>query len=147
MLLLALLFLRRAEVELGSTPRALSASAERALLAHTWPGNVRELKSTMRRAALLCDGDAIEPHDLRLRTPSASIPPPDADIPLAEARERFVAEYAKRALDRHEGNREAAAAALGDPAVLAALDNDVRFLAGIWFLSRLRLTRERGEVA
>lgn len=112
-LLLALLFLRRAETELGLTPRPLSSTAERALLAHTWPGNVRELKSTMRRAALLCDGDAIEPGDLRLRTPSASIPPPDAELPLAEARERFVADYAKRALERHDGNREAAAAALG----------------------------------
>lgn len=112
-LLLALLFLRRAETELGLSPRPLSSAAERALLAHTWPGNVRELKSTMRRAALLCDGDAIEPGDLQLRTPSASIPPPDADLPLAEARERFVADYAKRALERHGDNREATAAALG----------------------------------
>lgn len=112
-LLLALLFLRRAETELGLTPRPLSTAAERALLAHTWPGNVRELKSTMRRAALLCDTEAIEPQDLQLRTPTGSIPPPDADLPLSEARERFVAEYAKRALDKHEGNREAAAAALG----------------------------------
>ena len=112
-LLLALLFLRRAERELGLPPRPLSASAERALMAHTWPGNVRELKSTMRRAALLADGDAIEPHDLQLRAPSGSMPPPDSKLPLAEARERFVADYAKRALDEHAGNREAAAAALG----------------------------------
>ncbi|MEM9069921.1 MAG: sigma 54-interacting transcriptional regulator [Myxococcota bacterium] len=113
-LLLANLFLRQAEKELGLWPHRLSPAAERALLKHPWPGNVRELKATMRRAALLCDSDVIAPGDLHLTSSRSAAPAADElDLPLAEARERFVVEYAERVLEKHDGNREAAAAALG----------------------------------
>ncbi len=112
-ILLATLFLRRAERELGLPPLVLSAASERVIRTHRWPGNVRELKAAMRRAALLCDGETITPDDLRLRT-SRSVPPSaDTSLPLTEAREKFVQEYVQRTLTKHEGNREAAAAALG----------------------------------
>ena len=112
-LLLASLFLRKAERELGLLHHRFSPAAEKALLRHSWPGNVRELKATMRRAALLCDGDAITPDDLQLAPVKPSSPPPAMELPLAEARERFVADYVSKSLDAHDGNREAAAAALG----------------------------------
>jgi len=112
-LLLAALFLRQAERDLGLSPHRMSAQAERALLRHSWPGNVRELKATMRRAALLCEEDVIRPADMQLGPARPSQPPPDADLPLAEARDRFVSDYVERAVEKHEGNREAAAAALG----------------------------------
>ena len=40
-------------------PLALSAAAEKKLLAHAWPGNVRELDNVCQRAALLADGDEV----------------------------------------------------------------------------------------
>jgi DNA-binding NtrC family response regulator len=113
--LLAGLFLRHAEKELGLPARRLSPAAERVIRRHPWPGNVRELRSAMRRASLLCEGDEITPDDLQLATrTSPSSPPPNAPLlPLTEARDRFVVDYVEAALDRHEGNREAAAAELG----------------------------------
>jgi DNA-binding NtrC family response regulator len=39
---------------------ALSAAALQALQVHRFPGNVRELRNVLERAALLCDGSAIE---------------------------------------------------------------------------------------
>ena len=57
----------------GVRPR-LSARAERALLKHSWQGNVRELKNRVEAAALLCDGDVIEPEDLGLGPVSAAPP-------------------------------------------------------------------------
>src|SRR5579864_8272697 len=45
---------------LGSRHR-LSPEAEQALMEHAWLGNVRELQNTMRRAALLAEGEVIGP--------------------------------------------------------------------------------------
>jgi transcriptional regulator with GAF, ATPase, and Fis domain len=115
--LLGRLFLAQAEAQLGLRAHTLSATAERALLAHPWPGNVRELRATMRRAAVLTDGSAIEAADLGLPPPrptgASANALGDLDRPLAEARDAFVAGYVRAVLDRHGGNREAAAAALG----------------------------------
>ncbi|MCC6907282.1 MAG: sigma-54-dependent Fis family transcriptional regulator [Phycisphaerales bacterium] len=52
-----------------------SAEAKRAVEAHNWPGNVRELANAIQRAALLAEGDAVQPHDLALgstRIPGAA---------------------------------------------------------------------------
>ncbi|AWB68486.1 sigma-54-dependent Fis family transcriptional regulator [Saccharobesus litoralis] len=43
-----------------------SVLAEQALLAYDWPGNVRELQHCIERAVVLCQGETIEPSDLRL---------------------------------------------------------------------------------
>ncbi|HBQ18698.1 MAG TPA: sigma-54-dependent Fis family transcriptional regulator, partial [Myxococcales bacterium] len=125
-LLLAQLFLRQAEAQLGLRPRTLSAATQRALERHPFEGNVRELRAVMRRASILCDGGAIAPEHLQL---GPQLGPPGevgdspgerleglseaGDAPLAEARDAFVTRYVQAALDRHDGNREAAAAALG----------------------------------
>ncbi|MBX3246707.1 MAG: sigma-54-dependent Fis family transcriptional regulator [Myxococcales bacterium] len=112
--LLAGLFSRQAEKELGVPARPLSPAAERALMRHSWPGNVRELRAAMRRAALLCESETITPDDLQLGTARpSSFPPPAELLPLSDARERFVTDYVRSALERHDGNREATAAALG----------------------------------
>ncbi|HJL16403.1 MAG TPA: sigma-54-dependent Fis family transcriptional regulator [Sandaracinaceae bacterium LLY-WYZ-13_1] len=115
-LLLARLFLRQAERQLELGGRRLSRSAERALERHAWPGNVRELRAVMRRASILCDGEVIEPVHLQLDPAPASEGQAalgSLDQPLAEARDAFVARYVRAVLNRHQGNREAAAAALG----------------------------------
>lgn len=43
---------------LGLTDDALAL-----LMQHDWPGNVRQLQNALFRAAVLCDGDALTPHD------------------------------------------------------------------------------------
>jgi transcriptional regulator with GAF, ATPase, and Fis domain len=130
--LLAAVLLADAEAQLGTPRHALAPDALAALRAHDWPGNVRELRAVMRRAAVLADGATVTARDLALPAPrrrTTTAPPPPApppapapaappdlgsvDRPLAIARDQFVAAYCTAALARHNGNREAAAAALG----------------------------------
>ena len=94
----------------------LGADAEAALAAHPWPGNVRELRATMRRAAVLADGATIRAADLGLTAARAR--PADGGLgdlgrTLDDARDEFTRRYVAAVVERHGGNREAAAAALG----------------------------------
>jgi DNA-binding NtrC family response regulator len=45
-------------------PSRISADALARLAGYHWPGNIRELENVVERAAILCDGDEIRPHDL-----------------------------------------------------------------------------------
>ena len=45
-------------------PRALTADAERMLMAYGWPGNVRELKNVVERLAVKAAGEPVGPRDL-----------------------------------------------------------------------------------
>ncbi len=54
----------RLRKEYGQEPIELSSKAIDAIRTHTWPGNVRELFNMIQRAAMLCEGREIEPHDL-----------------------------------------------------------------------------------
>jgi transcriptional regulator with GAF, ATPase, and Fis domain len=128
--LLAHAFLRQTETQLGLARHALTDDALAALHAHAWPGNVRELKATMRRAAVLADSRLIRAADLGLAgaparsapiagDPSgmhalvaAAIAPAAAIQPLATLRDELVKLYVRFAVDRHGGDREAAAKAL-----------------------------------
>jgi sigma-54-specific transcriptional regulator len=47
---------------------ALTAAAERCLLAHPWMGNIRELENAIHHALLVCRGGQITPEDLPLIT-------------------------------------------------------------------------------
>ena len=49
---------------------SLTAHAREALLGHDWPGNVRELRNALERAAILCQGDLIQPNTCRWATAS-----------------------------------------------------------------------------
>ncbi|MFN8570863.1 MAG: sigma-54 dependent transcriptional regulator [Gemmatimonadaceae bacterium] len=73
-------------------PPRLSMEAKDALLTHDWPGNVRELENAVLRAVSLCEGDAILPADLGLRSRALSVVsreashhPPDAPPPTPPA--------------------------------------------------------------
>ena len=48
----------------------ITSEAMDALLHHDWPGNVRELRNVIERATILCEGEAIGPEDLALRSAS-----------------------------------------------------------------------------
>ncbi len=137
-LVLARSFLRECESQLALPVHSVSPAAERALREHAWPGNVRELRSTMRRAAVLCDGLELRPEHLELPCAAAVEPPDSVEAPvatvdggcpevasrcppaalgdlnrtLADARDDFVSRFIEAVLERHGGNRESAAAAL-----------------------------------
>ncbi len=59
--------LDRLRREYGMPPIELSRDARRMIAGHPWPGNVRELFNVIQRAAMLSEGDEIEPGDLGLR--------------------------------------------------------------------------------
>jgi DNA-binding NtrC family response regulator len=115
---LALLFSRRLAERIGRPPRELTESALAALCRYRWPGNVRELRHTVEQAAVLAPGAAIEEADLRLPAAlDANVPPPDAGISFAEAKERAIEAFERawiaEALARHGGNVSRTAAAIG----------------------------------
>ena len=89
----------------------LSKAAEERLLAAAWRGNVRELANALERAAILADGNVIEPEHLWIEE-SASRPATSSAggiKPLAELeREAILA-----ALASVDGNRRRAAELLG----------------------------------
>ncbi len=137
-LLLAMMFLRQVEAQLGLPAHELNDAARHALRHHSWPGNVRELRACMRRAAILADTHLINVPDMQLQndegartvlepevaaalpSSSADSPPPrtpaalgDTTRPLEQARDEFIRDYVHAAVTRNDGNREAAARELG----------------------------------
>jgi two-component system NtrC family response regulator len=91
-----------------------TAEAIEALQAHTWPGNVRELANVIEHATILCDKPPITVDHLPQRfgkgkarsgRRKSSIGP----TTLAELEVRAIHE----ALDRHQGDKPAAAEELG----------------------------------
>jgi two-component system response regulator AtoC len=52
----------------------ISTRAVEVLMEYDWPGNIRELENVIERAAILCQNNIIEPHDLSLPSTAMSIP-------------------------------------------------------------------------
>jgi len=109
---LARIFLEREAVKLG-TPLAFAAGSLEALARLEWPGNVRELENAVTRLATLAPHPTITPEDVerfvtvRRRPAAAPGALPTLDI---EELERLAVEAA---LEKHAGNKRAAAAELG----------------------------------
>jgi DNA-binding NtrC family response regulator len=102
----------------------LTPEAVDALLEHDWPGNVRELLNVMEHAYIISGGKTITPedlpHHLRISAGPATLPMK----PLTEAAAQAVGspprtlreiemDHILRVLDKHGGNKPAAAAELG----------------------------------
>jgi transcriptional regulator with PAS, ATPase and Fis domain len=99
----------------GSKARLSPAAVDR-LVAYGWPGNVRELQMVMRRAAVLCAKDTIEPEDIPLDPPSNWKAAVRRSGLTLDEMER---EYIEAVLAEHNGHRGNAAKALGiDPKTL-----------------------------
>jgi DNA-binding NtrC family response regulator len=89
---------------------AIGPELRRALVAHTWPGNVRELRNGLERALLLGDG-GLDPADL---FPTAPAPAGESGtIPFPASLAEIERAAATAMLERFDGNKSAAADALG----------------------------------
>jgi DNA-binding NtrC family response regulator len=98
----------------------LSPEAVDVLLEHEWPGNVRELANVMEHAYIISGGQRIAPEHLPHHISSAGRVP---TLPISQAVGPALAgartlrevemEHLLRVLDKHAGNKPAAAAELG----------------------------------
>lgn len=103
-------FLVRARDRYGAPVRGFAASAREALEQYAWPGNIRELQHVIERTVLLSQGETVHEKDLQLTvdaTPAAG--DALAEMTLDQAEVRLI----QQALQRHQGNANEAAKALG----------------------------------
>ena len=69
---LAAFFLQKFAREMNKPSLRMTAEAGEALRTYEWPGNIRELQNALERAAILCDGDTIQPRDFGIATEQAA---------------------------------------------------------------------------
>jgi len=65
-LLLGETFLKTYATEEGKSFKSISPETKEVMLDYHWPGNIRELQNTIRKAAVVHDGLALEPHMISL---------------------------------------------------------------------------------
>ncbi|MEQ1508270.1 MAG: sigma-54 dependent transcriptional regulator [Myxococcota bacterium] len=110
--------LHRSCDRIGRRAPSFAPDALEALRAYGWPGNVRELLNLADRLAVLTDGPTVELAELpdeigAVRREPDRIALPDGDFDLTGWLEALEERALKRALDRHDGIKARAAAALG----------------------------------
>ena len=87
-----------------------SQDAIEALQSHTWPGNVRELANVIEHATIVCDQPPITPDHLPQRFGTRSVKlRAIGPVTLRDLERHAIQE----AIERHEGNKPAAAEELG----------------------------------
>ncbi|WP_146519601.1 sigma-54-dependent transcriptional regulator [Stieleria varia] len=96
----------------GSDDQLFSDAAVAELLAHKWPGNVRELANVIEHAAILCDHLPIEPEHLPRHFSRRQVRAGLIDNQPMTLRE-LESIAIERALERHHGDKKAAAEELG----------------------------------
>jgi transcriptional regulator of acetoin/glycerol metabolism len=91
---------------LGLSPRAIEM-----LMNHDWPGNIRELENVIEHAFILCPEGLILGEHLPASLPHHVVPPRMSFTgrTLAQIEEQAI----RDAIQRHGGNRAAAARELG----------------------------------
>ena len=96
----------------GKDVVGLSPEAMVRLLEYDFPGNVRELENILEHAFVLCSGGVIEPRHLpdSFCVPKGSTSVPPSGAATVREMERIMI---LDALQRHDGNRKAAAQELG----------------------------------
>jgi len=92
---------------------AVAPAAMSLLLKYRWPGNVRELENIIERAAVLCEGDTIEPEHFPPDFGSPGGAPFDlaleGETSLKRAQKMLEKQMITRALEETGGNRTHAA--------------------------------------
>ena len=94
-----------------SSAQRFSSEAMELMKGYPWPGNVRELRNVVERAKILCEGDEVltEHLNLPLQGSFAMDQPAQSHATIADAQWAMI----EQALQRHGGNKSAAARALG----------------------------------
>jgi two-component system, NtrC family, response regulator AtoC len=106
-------FLQRFAKDVKKNLSGISEESLNKLSAYHWPGNVRELANVMERAVVLGQGPEIAPHDLPARIVAAQSEPKSDGISYRDAMDAYRRQLVIRALAQTQGNRAAAARALG----------------------------------
>jgi hydrogenase-4 transcriptional activator len=141
---LAAHLLRRISKDLGFPQLAIGPAAVRTLELQRWPGNVRELRNVLERAAILAQGQTIQPKHLNLSALAGGIaaarpgpgPSPDERLPAGLNRlDTAIAVEVLGALDEAGGR---VAGALGAAARLGVPPTTLHSL-----MKRLGLRRQR----
>jgi DNA-binding NtrC family response regulator len=106
-------FLQRFAKDVKKNLSEISEEALNKLSVYDWPGNVRELANVIERAVVLGQGPEIAPHDLPARIVAAQSEPKSDGISYRDAMDAYRRQLVVRALAQTQGNRAAAARALG----------------------------------
>ncbi len=106
-------FLRRFSSETTKDFTEIAPEAEEQLFAYDWPGNVRELANVIERAVVLGQGPMVTLKDLPPRITGAAPGLRSEPLSYREALEACRRQLILKALNQHQGNRAAAARALG----------------------------------
>ena len=110
---LAHYFMQKFSLETKKNFSEITQEAQEKLLAYDWPGNVRELANVIERAVVLGQGPKIQLQDLAPRIISAEPSTRSGSFSYREAIDATKRELILRALAQTQGNRVAAAKALG----------------------------------
>lgn len=110
---LAHFFMQRFAKETKKNFTEITKEAQERLLAYNWPGNVRELANAMERAIVLGQGSKITLQDLPPRIVAAEPGMQTDSLSYHEAIDGYRRQLIIRALNHVQGNRSAAAKALG----------------------------------
>ncbi len=106
-------FLRKFSLETKKGFLTIADDALDKLLTYRWPGNVRELANVIERAVVLGDGPMLTLHHLPARVVGGQPQAPTAPISYHPAVNAYRRELIVGALASAQGNRVAAAKALG----------------------------------
>lgn len=114
-LLLADYFLDDFARKAGRPVLRLTPAAREKLREHAWPGNVRELRNLMERLAYLAPGPEVDREQIEfILSPRRGLRTIEGvDLPLAEATNRFQADYIRAAIGQCAGSVSQAAELLG----------------------------------
>jgi transcriptional regulator with PAS, ATPase and Fis domain len=106
-------FLERFSLEAKKQFSVIADDAREKLIAYNWPGNIRELANVIERAVVLGDGPQLTVHHLPARVIGAQPAIKPMELSYSEAINVYRRELIVRALADAQGNRVAAAKALG----------------------------------
>jgi DNA-binding NtrC family response regulator len=110
---LASYFLERFAAESKKSFSTITDDAGRKLIEYHWPGNIRELANVIERAVVLSDGPELTVHHLPARVVGAQPAVVSDEASYHDSINSYRRELIVRALADAQGNRAAAAKALG----------------------------------
>ncbi len=111
-LLLARHFIETISARYGLPLPVTSGDFARVLCEHNWPGNVRELRHALERALLLSDNGTLDVLELGLEA-ARRRPPGTGSLPFPATLHQITLAAAIAMVGLHDGNKSAAARALG----------------------------------